>query len=742
MPKDSPQGPSVRARRAPSTPALSAPPQPASPSAKPAPADPAKNLPPVPEAEIQFGRDICGDLDSAKVREWLVTNGIGGFASGTVASSATRRYHGLLIAALQPPVGRTQLVAGIDENVQCGSETFALSTHRWSSGTVDPQGFRLLQSFHLEGMRPVWTYALADALLEKRVWMRQGENTTYVQYTMVCGSRPLSLKLKALVNYRDFHSMTHAGDWRMNIAPVDRGVAITAFDGAQPFYLKSTTALCEPRAEWYRDYFFPAEQERGLDDHEDNLFAALFRAELHVGESVTLVLSTEPNTLLDAETARAEQVNHDVKIFQAWQEANASTDTAKNSEAVSLDDAPAWVWQLALAADQFIVKRKLPAASGQSADADATDGRTVIAGYHWFADWGRDTMIALPGLTLSTGRADVARRILLAFARYVDGGMLPNNFPDAAGQPQYNTVDAAMWYFEAVRLYFAATQDAATLQKLFPVLASIVEAHLAGTRYNIHVDPADGLIYAGGPGVQLTWMDAKVGDWVVTPRTGKAVEINALWINALESMVQFSRVLAKPFEIYEKLKVLAVASFAKFWNASRSCCYDVIDAPGIGNDASLRPNQIFAVSLPVSALSVEQQRSVVEVCAQQLLTSHGLRSLAPGEPGYQGHYGGGPLARDGAYHQGTVWGWLLGPYVLAHLRVYGDRAAALRTLDPLGRQIYTYGLGTVGEIFDGDAPCTPCGCIAQAWSVSELLRVWHAAVNYRGVSRGAAKQSA
>jgi predicted glycogen debranching enzyme len=742
MPKDSPQSPSVRARRAPSTPAPSAPPQapqPAPPLTKSAPADSAKNSSAIPEAEIQFGRDICGDLDSAKAREWLVTNGIGGFASGTVAGSCTRRYHGLLVAALQPPVGRTQLVAGIDENVQCGSETFALSTHRWASGTVDPQGFRLLQSFHLEGMKPVWTYALADALLEKRVWMRQGENTTYVQYTMVCGSRPLSLKMKALVNYRDFHSMTHAGDWRMNIAPTDNGVAITAFDGAQPFYLKSATALCEPRAEWYRDYLFPAEQERGLDDHEDNLFAALFRAELHVGQSVTLVLSTEPSALLDAETARAEQVNHDVKIFQAWQEANAPADAPKDPGGVSLDDAPAWVWQLALAADQFIVKRALPAASGESADADATDGRTVIAGYHWFADWGRDTMISLPGLTLSTGRADVARRILLAFARYVDGGMLPNNFPDAAGQPQYNTVDAAMWYFEAVRLYFAATQDAATLQKLFPVLASIVKAHVAGTRYNIHVDPADGLIYAGGPGVQLTWMDAKVGDWVVTPRTGKAVEINALWVNALESMVQFSRVLAKTLDVYETLKVQAAASFAKFWNASRGCCYDVIDAPGIGNDASLRPNQIFAVSLPVSPLSGEQQKSVVDVCAQQLLTSHGLRSLAPSEPGYQGHYGGGPLARDGAYHQGTVWGWLLGPYVLAHLRVYGDRAAALRTLDPLGRQIYTYGLGTVGEIFDGDAPYTPCGCIAQAWSVSELLRVWHAAANYRGASRSAAK---
>jgi predicted glycogen debranching enzyme len=701
-------------------------PQPASANAKPE-----KLFTPPPEAEIYFGREICGESGAAEAREWLVTNGIGGYASGDMLGGATRRYHGLLVGALQPPVGRTVLVAGFDENVRYGDEVFALSTHRWTSGSVDPQGFRLLQSFHLEGMNPVWTYAFADALLEKRLWMRQSENTTYVHYALVQGSRAVSLELKALVNYRDFHSLTHAGDWRMQIAPAENGVAVTAFAGAQTFYLKSPEATCEVRGEWYRDYFLPAEKERGLDDHEDNLFAAVFRTELSAGKSVTLVCSTEANASLDAETVRAEQANHNVKLFQSWQQANSGAEAKSAREtlspAIALDDTPAWVWQLVLAADQFIVRRALPPegdASGGKGVAEP-DGRTVIAGYHWFADWGRDTMIALPGLTLATGRADVARQILLAFARYVDGGMLPNNFPDAAGAPQYNTVDAAMWYFEAVRQYFAATQDIATLQKLFPVLASIVAAHVAGTRYNIHVDPADGLIYAGGPGVQLTWMDAKVGDWVVTPRTGKPVEINALWINALATMKEFCGVVAKPSGDFEKLAARATSSFAKFWNAPRGCCYDVIDAPGIGSDAALRPNQIFAVSLPVSPLSPEQQKSVVDVCARQLLTSHGLRSLGRGEPGYQGHYGGDQRARDGAYHQGTVWGWLLGPFVLAHLRVYQDTAAALRLLDPLGRQIYTYGLGTVGEIFDGDEPFVPCGCVAQAWSVAELLRAWH-----------------
>ena len=662
------------------------------------------------QAEVQFGREICGDLAAAESREWLVTNGIGGYASGTIAGSQTRRYHGLLVAALQPPVGRTQLVSSIDEIVHYAGTDFSLATHRWASGAVDPQGFLLLEDFHLAGATPVWTYALADALLEKRVWMRRGENTTYIQYTLIRGSSALGIELKALVNYRDFHSLTHAGDWRMNITPVEHGVKVLAFDGAVPFYLRSSAATCEPHHEWFLGCFLGEETARGLDDREDRLFAALFRAKLEIGSSVVFVTTTEANALLDGETARAERANYDVKLFQDWQ--------AKNETLA--EEAPSRLWQLILAADQFIVKRSLP---------EEPDGRSIIAGYHWFGDWGRDTMIALPGLTLATGRADVAKRILLAFSRYVDGGMLPNNFPDAGGKPEYNTVDAALWYFESIRQHFEATQDAVTLQKLFPVLAGMIDAHIAGTRYNIHVDPADGLLYAGAPGVQLTWMDAKIGDWVVTPRAGKPVEINALWINALETMAGFARLLAKPGEAYERLLAKAKRSFQKFWNAERNCCFDVIDSPGIGNDPALRPNQIFAVSLPVRPLTPEQQKAVVDVCARRLLTSHGLRSLAPGEPGYTGHYSGGPRERDAAYHQGTVWGWLLGPFALAHHRVYHDSEAALRFLEPLGRQIYASGLGTLSEIFDGDAPFTPRGCIAQAWTVAEVLRAWKEITN-------------
>ena len=659
---------------------------------------------PLAAADVQFGREVCGDLAAADSREWLVTNGIGGYASGTIATSTTRRYHGLLMAALQPPVGRTQLVATLDEIVHYAGASYPLATRRWASGAIDPKGFLALESFRLEGTRPVWSYALADGLLDKRAWMRQGENTTYVQYTLVRGSAPLELELKALVNYRDFHSTTHAGEWRMNIAPVEHGVRVQAFDSAVPFYLRSAEAACEPQHEWYRDCLLPAERERGLDDREDHLFAAVFRAKLEVGKSLTIVLSTEANSSLDGTAAQGQQANHESQLLKTWQAANDNAAAA-----------PAWIRQLVLAADQFVVKRSIP---GQE------DGRSVIAGYHWFGDWGRDTMIALPGLTLATGRPEIAKQILLAFAQFVDAGMLPNNFPDAGGKPEYNTVDAGLWFFEAVRQYHEATEDSETLAKLFPVLAGMVDAHVNGTRYNIHVDPADGLLYAGGPGVQLTWMDAKVGDWVVTPRTGKAVEINALWVNSLATMAGFAAQLGKPAEGYEKLGAKAAKNFQRFWNAERGFCYDVIDAPGEGNDASLRPNQIFAVSLPVSPLTAEQQQDVVGVCAFQLLTSHGLRSLAQSEHGYIGRYGGGPRERDGAYHQGTVWGWLLGPFALAHLRVHKDRAAALRFLEPLGREIYAGGLGTLSEIFDGDAPFTPRGCIAQAWTVAEVVRAW------------------
>jgi predicted glycogen debranching enzyme len=670
-------------------------------------------------AEVQFGREILGDLELAESREWLVTNGIGGFVSGTAAGTSTRRYHGLLMASLQPPTDRTLLVAGIDETVRYGESSFPLATNRWLSGDVSPKGYLQIESFHLEGTKPVWRYALADALLEKRVWMNQGENTTFVEYTLARGNSPVEIEGKILVSYRDFHATTHSDGWQMKIEPVEKGIRVVAFDGATPFFLKSASASFEPRHEWYRDFFLPAERERGLDDHEDRLLATMFRGRLAVGQKLTLVFSTEPQALLDGEQARTLQSTHDLKLFQAWQKRHSET------VATAADDEPGWLWQLVLAADQFIAKRGLP---------DDPDGLTVIAGYPWFCDWGRDTMIALPGLTLPLGRPEIARKILESFARYVDRGMLPNNFPDRSGAPQYNTIDAALWYFEAVRQYFEATQDLELVNKLFPVLSAVVDAHVAGTRYNIKVDPADALLYGGSPEVQLTWMDAKLGDWVVTPRIGKPVEINALWINALNTMGQLARRLVRPGEGYLKLKQKAEKNFQKFWNPTRNCCFDVIDVPGGGTDAALRPNQVFAVSLPVSPLTREQSKGVVDTLGRELLTSFGLRSLGPSEPGYVGRYAGGPRERDSAYHQGTVWAWLLGPFALAHYKVYGDRAAAQSFLEPLGRSIYSAGLGSISEIFGGDAPFRAVGCFAQAWSVAETFRVWEFLAGQAGKS--------
>jgi predicted glycogen debranching enzyme len=664
--------------------------------------------------EIEFGREICGSLDAAEQREWLVTNGIGGYASGTISGNLTRRYHGLLIAALRPPVGRVQLVAKLEETASYNRGDYPLSTNRWASGAVEPQGYLNIESFRLEGTSPVWRFAFGDALLEKRIWMRQGENTTYVQYSLLRGSAPLCLALRALVNYRDFHSSTHAGDWRMRVESVGHGIQVSAFDGATPVYLLSAAARFDPEHEWHRDCFLPEEKERGLDDREDHLLAGKASIELVAGQSAAFVFTTNARAELDGARSDADRVAHESELFARWSEGEGS----------AASSAPGWIRQLILAADQFVVKRSLP---------DEPDGRSIIAGYHWFGDWGRDTMIALPGLTLVTGRHEIARKILFAFARYVAGGMLPNSFPDAGGKPEYNTVDAALWYFEAIRQYFEATKDTEAVSRLYPVLNQIISSHMQGTRFNIHVDPADGLLYAGQEGVQLTWMDAKVGDWVVTPRIGKPVEINALWFNALKTMAALAPLAGESPAPFLKMADNAKQSFAKFWNSRDGFCYDVIDDPHIGNEASLRPNQIFAVSLPESPLAPEEQKAVVDVCARTLLTSYGLRSLGPGQPGYQGHYIGGPRERDSSYHQGTVWGWLLGPFVLAHLRVYGDRQAAMSFLEPLGKQITSGGLGTLSEIFNAEAPFIPRGCIAQAWTVAEVLRAWRATVSCRAL---------
>ncbi len=644
---------------------------------------------------VIFGRETCGNLSDAESREWLVTNGRGGYASGTIAGTLTRRYHGLLVAALKPPVGRSLLVAKADETLSYGGREHPLYANRWAGGHIDPEGYKNIEQFRLDGMIPVWTFGVSDVLIEKRIWMNRGENTTYVRYKVLRAGGPIGLSLKILVNYRDFHGETHSGNWRMDIRDVKHGLRVEAFQGATPFYLFGHNAEVLTNGEWYYNFEYKEEMYRGLPDREDHLHAGTFSARLTEGDAFTFVASLESVPILDGEAELGARKRYERGLLPG----------PGDGESVS------WIDHVRIAADQFIVDRPSP---------EDPEGKSIIAGYHWFCDWGRDTMVSLPGLTLATGRPEIARSIIRTFARYVDRGMLPNQFPDGGTAPEYNTADATLWYIEAVRYYYEKTEDERLVREIWPVLEDIIAWHQKGTRHGIHVDPGDGLLYAGEPGVQLTWMDAKIGEWVVTPRIGKPVEINALWCNALVTMSRLARDIGRA-DGYESLASIAVAGFQRFWRADAGYCYDVIDGPD-GDDTSLRPNQIFAVSLPSSALTESQRKGVVDICAKHLLTSYGLRSLAPEDARYAGHYEGNQRARDAAYHQGTVWGWLLGPFALAHLRVYRDPEKALKFLEPMARHLSARGLGTMSEIFDGDPPFTPRGCIAQAWTVAEVLR--------------------
>lgn len=662
--------------------------------------------------KIRFGREICGNLEASEQKEWLVTNGIGGYASGTVSGLLTRSYHGLLLATLEPPLGITLMLTKLDETVDYNGVFYPLYSNRWADGTVAPQGYKKLESFHLDGTTPVWVYACADALIEKRVWMQQKDNTTYVRYKMLRGSLPLSLSLKALVNYRDRHSTTQSQDLNYEITNQKHGIKIKAFPDAADLYLSATknqeAIAWQINNEWYRNFALAVEEYRGLNSIEDHLYAGNCSVTLKLGESVTILASVEGWGISEPEDWQKER-RRETKLIDLF------------FQHTKLETIPDGIEQLVLAADQFIVDRPL---------ADVPEGKTIIAGYPWFGDWGRDTMISLPGLTLATGRFEVAKVILRTFAKYLDRGMLPNVFPDRAKTPEYNTVDASLWYFEAIRDYMAHTGDKQLLSELFPALVEIIDGYCRNTRYNIHLD-SDGLIYAGETGVQLTWMDAKVGDWVVTPRIGKPVEINALWYNALMIMSQFAKHLGKLDGEYLAMAAKTREGFQRFWNLDLQYCYDVLDTPD-GNDNSLRPNQIFAVSLPVTKkgaspaplLDDRQQKQVVDIVSQRLLTSHGLRSLAQDHPDYVGIYGGDRFQRDGAYHQGTVWGWLIGHFVQAHLKVYQNPQVCKTFLEPMSEHLAAACVGSLSEIFDGDAPFISRGAFAQAWSVAEVLRGW------------------
>jgi predicted glycogen debranching enzyme len=662
---------------------------------------------------ITLGPEICADLEKALSREWLVANGIGGYASSTITGANTRRYHALLVAALQPPVARTVLLAKIDERVSLDGRNIELGTNEYQGRVIHPSGYLHLQGFSLELGLPVFRYAASGFLLEKRIWTEYGHNMTYVSYRLLEAPRPVQLTLTLLANYRDHHAMTHGSpDWQFHVDPLPGGCQIVALPRATPYrVLTSPQADFVPDSAWYWRFQYRAEEERGLDHQEDLFRPGYLNYELAPGGGLTVAITAEEPAAVDLDGDRAHR-----------REIDRRTELLSKVPAAETDD---FVQQLVLAADQFLVSRGLPASAREARPAGSPplQARTVIAGYPWFTDWGRDTMISLPGLTLATGRLAEARSILLTFAQYLSRGMLPNRFPDQGQAPEYNTVDATLWYFQAIDSYVQATKDHALLAELYPAMAEIVNWHVKGTRHGIAVDPADGLLAAGEEGVQLTWMDAKVGGWVVTPRRGKPVEINALWYNALSTMAEWSRYLGKPSQNYERLARRARASFERFWYPRGGYLYDVIDGSQLG-DISLRPNQIIAVALPHSPLPPERAKAVVDVVGKELLTPYGLRTLATGHPAYIGRYRGNQRQRDAAYHQGTVWPWLLGPYVDAFLKVYGDRRAARLLLQAFPEHLAQAGLGTVSEIFEGNAPHHPVGCIAQAWSVAEILRAW------------------
>jgi predicted glycogen debranching enzyme len=651
-------------------------------------------------------------------REWLVTNGLGGYASGTIAGAATRRYHGLLIAAHPAPLGRLMMLNHLSEQLRLPNwSTILVGGEERVGGTLDLHGIDYLTEFRLESGLPVWRYELPGHVVEKRVFMPHLQNTVYVCYRLVSGTAPLRLKLRPAVHFRG-HDETVSGmsGEKYVLTAVDRRHELSAGHvfPALRLHLDGEGAALTLDSQIRPNILYRTEESRGYDATGSLWSPGQFRVFLRADREVALIASTEEwekVLALSPEAALAAELERRRRLLL-----NAA-------ESVRTDFGA----ELVLAADQFIITPATRLADAARAQAAGDELRSVIAGYHWFTDWGRDTMISLEGLTLTTGRHAEAGYLLRTFALYVRDGLLPNLFPEGQQQGLYHTADATLWYFHALDRYLEVTGDRATLKHLVPTLHDIVNHHLRGTRFGIGVDAADGLLRQGAEGYQLTWMDAKVGDWVVTPRRGKAVEINALWYNALRLLEGWTRQQGDETQAAPLAQAAKAAqdSFNKrFWYAAGNHLYDVVDGEK-GNDPACRPNQILALSLRYPVLDASRWEEVLQVVRTRLLTAVGLRSLAPGHPDYKARYYGDLRARDAAYHQGTVWAWLIGPFVDAWLRVYPeDRAGARRFLEGFQHHRGEACIGSISEVFDAEAPFTPRGCIAQAWSVAEVLRSW------------------
>jgi predicted glycogen debranching enzyme len=665
--------------------------------------------------------------DALVSSEWLVTNALGGYASGTIAGVMTRRYHGLLIAAFGGGHGRTVMLSHVAEQLRrADGRRHEIGGRERTNEAPDAQGTGFLTEFRLELGLPVWRYDVDGLVIEKRVFMPNAQNTVYLMYELLAGADRVELALRPSVDFRAQElPVSEPLGWPYELRAVGDDVDVMLSNSGLPalrMRVAAPEATFAIKGKRIDNVLYPVEESRGYQAKGDLWSPGYFRFMLEAGHPSTLVASTEaretmralePEQALDAERSRRRRL-----IAQAVPEAQ--------------EGVPA---ELVLAADQFIVTPAGRIEETARARAAGDEVRTVIAGYHWFTDWGRDTMISLEGLTLITGRRVEAGYILRTFAHAVRNGLIPNLFPEGEQKGLYHTADATLWFFHAISRYVALSNDAFTLPLLYPTLQRIVEAHISGTDFGIRVDPRDSLLTQGASGYQLTWMDAKVDGWVVTPRRGKAVEINALWFNALKLMEQWApdhdpRGSAAAREYRQRADETQASFNRRFWYPEGGYLYDVVDAEdtgtgSAGDDAKCRPNQILAISLPNAVLRQDRWEPVLQTVSDRLLTPVGLRSLAPDDPDFKPRYFGDLRARDAAYHQGTVWAWLAGPFVDAWLRVYpNDEAGARRALEGFAPHLNEACVGSISEVFDADPPFTPRGCIAQAWSVAEVLRAW------------------
>jgi predicted glycogen debranching enzyme len=645
---------------------------------------------------IKLQKQEINNLEQSTFLEWIETNGLGGWASGTISGINSRRYHGLLVAATEPPVGRMVMVSKIAETIFTENETVELDANNFN-GHIHPKGFQFLESFEKD-LFPVFRYKIGNLELTKTIFMVDSSNTTVIKYEIKGNNDPIKIKIKPFIAGKNYHWMSKANGHISTAYSFKDGIfKVKPYDFTPSLYIHTLEADFHYSPDWYYNYFYAIEQERVQEYNEDLFTYGEFFAYLTKEKPYYVVLSTERLNNFDPEIAFEKEKKRKQALLKSAEKEDFFLQT------------------LLLAADQFIVKR-------------GDNFKTIIAGYHWFADWGRDTMISLPGLCIETGRYDDAKKILSAFAQVVDQGMIPNRFADFGEVPEYNNADGTLWYFIALHYYLEKTKDYKFAQnELYQILIDILDWHYKGTRYGIKMD-SDYLLKTGELGSQLTWMDAKVGDWVVTPRVGKPVEINALWYNVHKIMADISSKIGKKEKQidFENKANLILKSFKKSFDI-KGCDYlpDVfIDEQNI--DWSIRPNQLFALSLPYPLITAAKAKKILKLTEEQLLTTKGLRSLSPKDQNYRPYYTGDQLSRDGAYHQGTVWSWLIGPYLIAKMEIEGKSSLKkaqkwFKEFEPHLREAC---IGQISEIFDATEPHYPKGCIAQAWGVAEVLRAY------------------